>query len=298
MCPSFDRIPIGAETLKERVNPQVSVVVPTRNRARQVTALLECLAVQSGAGEVSWETILVDDGGEESARIAVEQYLSTWNASPVRLHVVERRGGVSRARNSGVDLSRGDVIAFLDDDILVDRNFLRETARVHAAHPEILVLNGKLQKLRDDYYSRFWHHHYSAVFDRELASPYQVNRVASGFCSVKRRLLDRIPVLFDESLPSREDFDLLLRLREQGIAVFKHDSISGYHDFRTNLSSLIRQRLWYQEGERALQRKYGEASLRAFYLSEDPVPRPWKFSPLYASIRLSRRAYGVWRRLW
>jgi glycosyltransferase involved in cell wall biosynthesis len=279
------------------VSLQVSIVIPTRSRARQVTALLESLAVQSGAAEVSWETILVDDAGEESARITIEQYLNTWKASPVRLHVLERRGGVSRARNTGVELSRGEVIAFLDDDILANRNFLRETARVHAAHPEILVLNGKLRKLRNDYYSRFWHYHYSAAFDRPLASPYRVNRVASGFCSVKRSLLDRIPVLFDESLPSREDFDLLLRLREQEIAVFKDDSITGYHDFRTHLPSLIRQRLWYEAGERALRRKHGEATLRAFYQSEEPVTRPWKFLPLYASIHLSRRVHSLWRKL-
>lgn len=277
---------------------QVSIIIPTRSRARQVTALLDSLALQIGAGGVNWETILVDDAGEASARRAIEKYLNNWTASPVRLHVLERRGGVSRARNAGVELSRGDVIAFLDDDILTDQNFLAESARVHAAHPEILVLNGQLGRLRDDYYSRFWHYHYSAAFDRALASPYRVNRVASGFCSVKRGLLDKIPVLFDESLPSREDFDLLLRLREQAIAAFKHDSIAGYHDFRTNLASLIRQRLWYEAGERALRLKHGEAALRAFYRSEEPVPRPWKFLPLYASTHLSRRVYGLWRKLW
>lgn len=277
---------------------QVSIVIPTHSRARQVMALLDSLALQSGAGGVNWETILVDDAGEQSARVAIEKYLSNWKASPVRLHVLERRAGVSRARNAGVDLSRGEIIAFLDDDIVTDRNFLEETARVHAAHPEILVLNGKLQKLRDDHYSRFWHHHYTAAFDRALASPYPVNRVASGFCSIKRGLLDRIPVLFDESLPSREDFDLLLRLRELGIVVFKHDGITGCHDFRTNLPSLIRQRLWYEKGEIALRRKYGVAALRAFYRSEEAVARPWKFLPLYTAIHLSRRAYGLWRKIW
>jgi glycosyltransferase involved in cell wall biosynthesis len=263
-----------------------------------LTALLDSLAMQCGAGEVNWETILVDDASDESARVAIEKCLNNWNASPVRLHVLERRGGVSRARNAGVELSRGEVIAFLDDDIVTDRNFLVETVRVHAAHPEILVLNGRLRKLRNDYYSRFWHHHYSVAFDRALASPYRVNRVASGFCSIKRGLLDRIPVLFDESLPSREDFDLLLRLREQGIAVFKHDGITGCHDFRTNLPSLLRQRLWYETGEMALRRKHGVAALRAFYRSEQAVTRPWKFLPLYAAIHLSRRAYGLWRKLW
>jgi glycosyltransferase involved in cell wall biosynthesis len=286
------------KSLEEGVSPQISIVIPTRSRARQLGALLDSLAAQCGAEELNWETILVDDAGGESARSAIEQYLKTWKASPVRLHVLETRGGVSRARNTGVQLSRGDVIAFLDDDILVDRGFLAETARAHAAHPEILIINGKLQKAREDYYSQIWHYHYSAAFDRALDSPYRVNRVASGFCSVKRGLLERVPVLFDESLPSREDFDLLLRLREEGIAVFKHDNIIGYHDFRTSLPSLLRQRLWYQEGQRAVGRKYGEAALRAFDQSEDPVRRPWKFFPLYASIRLTGYANGIWRNLW
>src|SRR5262245_37667085 len=113
---------------RNRLSPQISIVIPTRGRARQLSALLDSLAAQHSSKEVSWETILILNDSNQSVRTAVEQYLNNWKASPVQLRVLAEPG-VSRARNFGVELSRGEVIAFLDDDILVDDNFVAETAR-------------------------------------------------------------------------------------------------------------------------------------------------------------------------
>jgi glycosyltransferase involved in cell wall biosynthesis len=297
--PAARRRPLANPPQEGRpVNSLLSIVVPTRNRPRQLLALLDSLRRQSGAGDFQWELVLVDDGSDGHPRAVVERYLSAWDAAAVRLHALERCSGVSRARNVGVELSRGETIAFLDDDILVGENFLCETRRVHAAHPHILVLNGQLRRLRDDYYSRFWHCHYSAAFDRALPEPYLVNRVSSGFCSIKRGLLKAVPVLFDETLPSREDFDLLLRLRAAGIPVYKHDSIVGYNDTRSSLWGLIRQRLWYERGEAVLRRKHGEETLAAFYRGEGRMPRRLEFLPLHAAIAASQQVQRLRRKLW
>jgi glycosyltransferase involved in cell wall biosynthesis len=188
----------------------------------------------------------------------IKHLLDRDNYSFLRLYQLDRNRGPSFARNYGLDQSSGDIIIFLDDDHIVERNYILETVRVHEEHPEVLVVNGNLKKLRDDFYSNFWFYNYKAVFNKEDSMFYPVNRLASGNFSIKRTLLRIINPLFDESLPSREDYDLYLRLRERGIGLYKSDDIVAYNDCRDSLVSLIKQRMWYSKGEYYIRRKYGE----------------------------------------
>jgi glycosyltransferase involved in cell wall biosynthesis len=269
--------------------PEVSVIVPTRDRPRQVEALLGSLARQQGASEFPWELVIVDDASAESNRGRLERALSRWERAPLTYVRLAVRGGPSRARNTGAERSSGAVLLFVDDDLVLDERVLAETRRLHAAYPDIEVLNGLLRPLRDDYYSAFWHYHYDAVFNRKppFPGPYPV-RGTSGLLAVKRRILERLWPLYDESLPAREDFDLYLRLHQAGITSYKDDRIFAYHDYRSSWWSLVRQRIWYAEGERALEHKYGAPFLQALYRSEPRIAPKVRFLPLYLTTYLVR----------
>ena len=88
----------------------VSVVIPTFNREPRMlgAALVSVLAQDVPALEV----IVVDDGSATSAAQVVERY-----GEPVRFHE-KQNGGIASARNAGVALCRGDLLAFLDSDDL------------------------------------------------------------------------------------------------------------------------------------------------------------------------------------
>jgi glycosyltransferase involved in cell wall biosynthesis len=88
----------------------VSIVVPTRNRARHLVQTLRSLCAQQ---QVDSEIVVVDDGStDDTARIAA--------AADARVRVIRNPSpvGVSAARNTGVAACRGDWIAFCDDDDL------------------------------------------------------------------------------------------------------------------------------------------------------------------------------------
>jgi glycosyltransferase involved in cell wall biosynthesis len=265
-----------------------SVIIPTHNRPQELQALLDSLSRQANIEGIRWETIVVDDGSADPVKACMESYLTHWMVSPLRSLSVPKQDSVSRVRNLGVAHSRGAVLLFLDDDLVLHECALAETLHVHKAYPEIQVLNGLLKKVRDDFYSEFWHYYYHAMFNQSLESPYPVRRVSGGLFSIKRTLLEKIFPLFDESLPSREDLDLYLRLQESRIVVYKDDRIIAYHDFRRGLGSLIRQRIWYERGETALRQKYGSARLKDFYRCDPRVPRKWKFLPLNLVLVLAR----------
>ncbi|MER3446040.1 MAG: hypothetical protein C4291_04035 [Candidatus Dadabacteria bacterium] len=238
---------------------KVSIIIPTYNRFNKLANLLNSLIpqIREHGLEINLEVLIVDD---HSDCVADKQmnYLLDKKYSFLRLYSLDRNRGPSFARNYGLSQSTGDIIIFLDDDCIVERNYILETIRVHKEHPEVMVLNGNLKRLRDDFYSNFWFYNYDAVFNKKDSRLYRVNRLSSGNFSIKRTLLRMINPLFDESLPSREDYDLYLRLQENGIDLYKSDDIIAYLDCRDSLVGLIKQRVWYTKGEYYIRRKYGE----------------------------------------
>ena len=91
-------------------DPAVSVVIPVFNRVETLDAVVACLRAQT---LTDWEAIFVDDGSEPDLSPALQPFLSDKRLRCVRL---ERNGGVSAARNRGVQEARGRYVAFLDSD--------------------------------------------------------------------------------------------------------------------------------------------------------------------------------------
>ena len=98
--------------------PGCSVIVCTRYRP---DLLARCLASLAGMDGPEPETIVVDntEGDPETKRVT---------ARAGARYVVETRGGLSRARNTGIDAGRGELIAFLDDDAVADSAWLSRHA--------------------------------------------------------------------------------------------------------------------------------------------------------------------------
>jgi CDP-glycerol glycerophosphotransferase len=100
--------------------PRISVVVPIYNVDAYLQPCLHSLAAQTFA---DFEVVMVDDGStDRSAAIAAEQA-----ARDARFRLLTQpNGGLSRARNTGIDAARGEFLAFLDsDDVLPPRAYER-----------------------------------------------------------------------------------------------------------------------------------------------------------------------------
>lgn len=89
----------------------VSVVVPMYNAAGVIKETIESVLRQSYP---DIEVVIVDDGSSDSSASVVRQ-LSQLRDRPIRL-IQQPNGGVSRARNAGLEVVQGDLIAFLDAD--------------------------------------------------------------------------------------------------------------------------------------------------------------------------------------
>ena len=88
---------------------KVSVVIPTYNAARFVTQAIDSVLAQTFK---SYEVLVVDDGSTDDTREVLTKYVA-----PVH-YLPKQNGGVSSARNYGIERARGKYVAFLDADDL------------------------------------------------------------------------------------------------------------------------------------------------------------------------------------
>jgi glycosyltransferase involved in cell wall biosynthesis len=116
---------------------QFSVVIPTYNRKEGILACLDALAHQS-ADPASFEVVVVDDGSLDGTSAAL---VGMKHPFVVQL-LSNPHGGASAARNAGIAAARGEYVAFTEDDVVVEKDWLHNAA-LHLADGTVDVLEGR-----------------------------------------------------------------------------------------------------------------------------------------------------------
>ena len=96
----------------------ISVVVPIYN----VEAYLEkCINSIINQTFSDLEILLIDDGSTDSSSDICDRY----GSMDTRIKVLHKKnGGLSSARNAGIDLSKGDYLCFIDSDDYIDERYI------------------------------------------------------------------------------------------------------------------------------------------------------------------------------
>lgn len=114
--------------------PEISVIIPTRNRGAALAAALACLAAQE-IDPSCFEVIVVDDGGsDDTEAVVARSYPFT-----AQYHRQTNQGAVV-ARRTGVALAQGRIFVFLDDDITVGKQTIAAFAEELARPPRAVVI--------------------------------------------------------------------------------------------------------------------------------------------------------------
>ncbi|MEO8604993.1 MAG: glycosyltransferase family 2 protein [bacterium] len=115
--------------------PQISVIIPTRNRAQSVRRSLESLCRQDFLA-AHFEVIVVANACTDDTSDAVRRFAAPF---ALRLHEIAD-AGISLARNSGAALARGRLLVFLDDDIEPLPSALAAHAGAHAERQNLVAV--------------------------------------------------------------------------------------------------------------------------------------------------------------
>ena len=123
----------------------VSVVIPTRNRAGWLDACLRTLSEQRT--DARFEVVVVDNASEDDT----SDVIGAWRRRDERFRGVrEDRLGRSAAMNRGIAEATGGVIAFTDDDVLVDPAWIDAYVSLFATHPGVEIAGGPIYPIPRD----------------------------------------------------------------------------------------------------------------------------------------------------
>lgn len=111
----------------------ISVVIPLYNKEKSITRTLDSIYAQSNT---DYECLIVNDGATDGSREIVELWICTKQDNRFRL-INKNNGGVSSARNRGVEEAHGDYVAFLDADDLWHPTYLEELLRLIDDYPNM-----------------------------------------------------------------------------------------------------------------------------------------------------------------
>lgn len=196
------------------LQPTISVIIPTYNRCTILKKALKALASQTLPFD-EYEVILIDDGSTDDTAAMVQSLHVPYTLTYRR----QERSGPARARNHGLRLAKGELIVFIDSDIVVTEEFLK--AHLDAHTQENLIGHGPVihtDNLDDPTSATMTITDISRAF------------FATGNVSIRRQHLFDAG-LFDEDFVEYgwEDLELGIRLRKRGLTAVKVPDAAGYH---------------------------------------------------------------------
>jgi glycosyltransferase involved in cell wall biosynthesis len=117
---------------------QLSLVICTRNRSSRLAESLRSLTRLRYADP--WELVIVDNGSKDETQDVIKSFRESL---PVKT-VIEPRAGLGRARNRGLTISQGDIVAFTDDDCYPAEDFLTSVVRCLEEDPRLGFIGGRV----------------------------------------------------------------------------------------------------------------------------------------------------------
>ena len=190
----------------------ISLVIPLYNKGEHVAACLRSALAQT---HPALEVLVIDDGSTDDGAAQVQ----AMQAPSVRL-VSQANAGVSVARNRGIALAQGDVVAFLDADDLLHPDYLATLVRLWQEFPAVGMACTAYRRVDAAGRAVAMVHPHLAAGAMGLVTDFHGDWSRQSFaCSssiaVRRDLLLRQATLFPPGERLGEDQDLWLRLAEQ-----------------------------------------------------------------------------------
>src|SRR5215469_3709073 len=137
-------VPQGARNGESEM--QISVILCIYNGADSLPAALTSLSKMSIPDGMSWEVVLVNNNSTDETGKIIEEFART-SGFTVQ-HLFEPKQGRAFALNAGIRKARGEIIAFTDDDVIVDPQWLVGLSNMFATF-ECIALAGRVKPLWD-----------------------------------------------------------------------------------------------------------------------------------------------------
>lgn len=237
--------------------PKLSIVIPVKNGADQIRDLLDSLMGIDYNGD-RLEIIVVDGKSTDATREITQRY-------PVKL-LTEEKPGINGARNTGLRLSSGEIIAFTDYDCVVPDNWAKSI--VNEFHdPSVGCVGGSVSRYKDSFLSRYADESLIPVM-RTFKKRVMIDRIYLPFSypmgcnfAVKKAAIEKAG-LFDERFTCGfDELEFVERICKKGYKLVLTPDVMVQHKHRQSLLGLLKQTFRYGKGGGILLRIKGLKSV-------------------------------------
>ena len=205
------------------MNPLVSIIIPTYNRAEDLKRALQSVFDQTFT---NWEVVVVDNHSVDDT----DSLIKSFNNQKIKLFKIHNRGIISASRNLGLKHALGEYIAFLDSDDWWLPKKLEESIK-YMIQGAVIVYHDLFYVTKPD--QRF---NWRRVRGRKLKSPVFYDLLESGNALpnssvvVRKKLLNEIKGLSeDKDMVSSEDYDAWLRIARISEKFQKIPDVLGFY---------------------------------------------------------------------
>jgi len=215
-----------------------SVIIPTYNRAHNIRKALDSLIEQSFK---NFEVLVCDDGSTDDTEEVVKSYADRLN---IKYLWAENWGGPAKPRNSGIAVSTGEWICFLDSDDWWYPAKLEACAK-HAENYDFIYHSLDIIDAKNNGVNR---KKVGRLLEENVLRDLIVNGngIANSSVAIRRSIIDQVgPISEAEDLIAVEDYDYWLRVAEiSNRFKFISESLGGYNwDGDSNISHISQNRI-------------------------------------------------------
>lgn len=223
------------------MNPKISVIVPVYKVEQYLPQCIDSILAQTFT---DFELLLIDDGSPDNSGRICDEY-AAWD---FRIRVFHKEnGGVSSARNLGLDNARGEWIAFVDSDDWIDDKYLESFIGAGVSEDILFFVQGYCRVGENGFFKRE-----RFFLQEDLEKTLIVNeilRYGSPWGKLfKRDIIENNGVRFDERISMSEDRLFLFNYLAfvENSRTIEVNEFAGYY-YRDTLSSLTKRRYdWRQ----------------------------------------------------
>jgi glycosyltransferase involved in cell wall biosynthesis/peptidoglycan/xylan/chitin deacetylase (PgdA/CDA1 family) len=215
---------------------EITVVIPTFNRAEQLCRCLDALAAQT-ASSGTFEVVVVDDGSTDDTPERLRAY-----AAPFSLRVErQRNSGQPAALNRGIAAASSATCLFLDDDIVAGQTLVVEHVRAQRESSGVIALGALRLVLESSgglaqYFAGWWQDHYRRLDDGTKQPDFW--DCYSGNLSAPTHVLREVGC-FDATLGRSFDVELAYRLVGAGLPIVYVPTAVGEQRYMKGFKGLV-----------------------------------------------------------
>lgn len=218
-------------------SPKISVVIPVKNASKTISYCLDAIYLDKN---VDLEVIVVDDGCTDDTMDIVSKYKCTSLKNNVH-------AGVSGARNTGASASKGDVLIFIDADVVIPKNISSKISATIQCTNAAAVVGMLSENIRfDNFASQYKNLWMNYTFNK---LPNNISLIFSSVAGIKRDIFLRYGGFdINYKSPNVEDNELGIRLSDAGHNIILDKTLQVEHLKKYTLYTLLKTHYFRAKG--------------------------------------------------